>query len=43
MNRKLLITLTITTLLFTACGSDSKSSSESVESQIKKKEFILIV
>ena len=43
MNKKLLTTLTIATLLFTACGSDSKSSSESVESKIKKKDYILIV
>jgi len=43
MNKKLLTTLTIATLLFTACGSDSKSSSESVESKIKKKDFIVIV
>ena len=43
MKTKLLITLGISTLLlFTACG-DSESSTESVESQIKKKDFIYIV
>ncbi|CAA6810465.1 MAG: Unknown protein [uncultured Sulfurovum sp.] len=43
MNRKLLATLTITTLLFTACGGDSKGSSESIDSQIKKRQVIVIV
>jgi hypothetical protein len=42
MNTKLLTALSMA-LLFTACGSDSKSSSESVESQIKKKDFIVVV
>ena len=42
MNKKLLTTFAIATLLFTACGSDSESSSESIESQIKKKDFIYI-
>ena len=41
MNIKLLTALSMA-LLFTACGSDSKSSSESAESQIKKKDFIHI-
>jgi ABC-type Fe3+-hydroxamate transport system substrate-binding protein len=44
MKKTLLTTLTIgTLLLFTACGSESKSSSESVESKINNKEFIIIV
>ena len=46
MNNKLLKTAIlsmITSLVFTACGSDSKSSSESVESKIKKREIIVIV
>ena len=37
---KILTTLTVSILLFTACGDDSESSSES---KIKKKDFILIV
>jgi hypothetical protein len=42
MKRKLLITLGFSILLvLTACGSDSKSQSS--ESTIKKKDFILIV
>jgi len=41
MKTKLLITLSISTLLlFTACGSSSKGTSKTT--QIKKKEFILI-
>ena len=43
MNIKLLTTLTIAILLFTACGDDSESSSKSAESQIKKKDFIAII
>ena len=43
MSRKLFITLAISGLLLTACGSDSESSTESIESQIEKKDFIYIV
>jgi len=43
MNKKLVITLTIATLILTACGSSSGSSSESTDSKIKKREVIVIV
>lgn len=42
MNKKLLIIIIVALLLFTACGSDLEDSSESVESQINKKDFITI-